>query len=262
MHSSQSHPAAQYVIFDEVHSIGTEDGAVWERLIQMVDAPFLALSATVGGPESFQSWLQRVSAGRRQVELVVESKRWVEPQMYLYAPSCPAEELGVDPSNLLNPTRLLPEQRNREAAELVPLHTLACCSIDDFVWLFDRGQLSLTSRETLELFHAMSKAAAVDPGLQQRVAALHPASYPPFRGTRELTRADSKAYAAALLQELRLWTDQGTASAEALSDVLRALRAPVLEGQARSEGMAGSDSRHFVKKHMTNLVLTLKVTDH
>lgn len=29
----------KYVIFDEVHSLGSEEGAVWERLILLIDCP-------------------------------------------------------------------------------------------------------------------------------------------------------------------------------------------------------------------------------
>lgn len=37
----------KYVVFDEVHCIGdSSEGAVWERLLTMLQAPFVALSAT------------------------------------------------------------------------------------------------------------------------------------------------------------------------------------------------------------------------
>ena len=49
----------KYVIFDEIHCIGSEDGAeVWEHLLLMIKSPFLALSATVENPDLLQSWLQ------------------------------------------------------------------------------------------------------------------------------------------------------------------------------------------------------------
>ncbi|EMC93796.1 hypothetical protein BAUCODRAFT_124551 [Baudoinia panamericana UAMH 10762] len=46
------------IIFDEVHSIGqAEDGVVWEQLLLMAPCPIIALSATVGNPEEFSTWL-------------------------------------------------------------------------------------------------------------------------------------------------------------------------------------------------------------
>jgi superfamily II RNA helicase len=47
----------QYVIFDEVHSIGGEGGGVWSRLLTLIKCPFLALSATIGNIDDFGKWL-------------------------------------------------------------------------------------------------------------------------------------------------------------------------------------------------------------
>lgn len=56
----------KWVIFDEVHNIVSPSGHEWERLLLAVDAPILALSATVGGVDSFQSWLAGVVARRAE----------------------------------------------------------------------------------------------------------------------------------------------------------------------------------------------------
>ncbi|KAL9084811.1 MAG: hypothetical protein Q9165_007879 [Trypethelium subeluteriae] len=46
------------IIFDEVHSIGqADDGVVWEQLLLLAPCPIIALSATIGNPESFSDWL-------------------------------------------------------------------------------------------------------------------------------------------------------------------------------------------------------------
>ncbi|PUU72513.1 hypothetical protein B9Z19DRAFT_660542 [Tuber borchii] len=51
-------PRVKQIIFDEVHSIGNaEDGLVWEQLLLLSPCPIIALSATVGNPEEFGSWL-------------------------------------------------------------------------------------------------------------------------------------------------------------------------------------------------------------
>jgi hypothetical protein len=46
-----------------VHCISENDGGdVWERLLLCLRCPILALSATVGNPQEFAAWLQRVKA--------------------------------------------------------------------------------------------------------------------------------------------------------------------------------------------------------
>ncbi|RYN78121.1 hypothetical protein AA0119_g13556, partial [Alternaria tenuissima] len=46
------------IIFDEVHCIGqAEDGVIWEQLLLQSPCPIIALSATVGNPEEFSTWL-------------------------------------------------------------------------------------------------------------------------------------------------------------------------------------------------------------
>ncbi|PAA63694.1 hypothetical protein BOX15_Mlig008009g1, partial [Macrostomum lignano] len=51
----------RYVIFDEVHCIGTGiGGVVWEYLLCLIRCPFLALSATISNKDYFHDWLQTI----------------------------------------------------------------------------------------------------------------------------------------------------------------------------------------------------------
>eukprot|EP00775_Hariotina_reticulata_P012834 gene12834-12962_t len=60
----------RWVIFDEVHCISELDGGdTWERLLLTVRCPWLALSATVGNPEAFVTWLQRVRDAQFEADL-------------------------------------------------------------------------------------------------------------------------------------------------------------------------------------------------
>ena len=53
----------RYVVMDEVHCIGeSEGGALWERVIQALPCPYLALSATVSNPLNFHGWLSKIAA--------------------------------------------------------------------------------------------------------------------------------------------------------------------------------------------------------
>jgi superfamily II RNA helicase len=53
----------RWVIFDEIHCISKENGAVWERLLIATHCPWVALSATIGNPDEFGGWLKQVEAG-------------------------------------------------------------------------------------------------------------------------------------------------------------------------------------------------------
>jgi superfamily II RNA helicase len=55
-----------WVIFDEIHCIESDEGAVWERILPLIPCPFIALSATIGHPEIFQAWLQSLASVKRR----------------------------------------------------------------------------------------------------------------------------------------------------------------------------------------------------
>jgi len=56
----------KWVIFDEIHCINMDDGAVWERLLPLVPCPFMALSATVGDVDRFQKWLESLAIAKQE----------------------------------------------------------------------------------------------------------------------------------------------------------------------------------------------------
>lgn len=66
-----------YLIFDEIHFVGSDRGVAWEESI--IFAPphvkFLGLSATIGNQEQFVGWLSEVR--QEPVALVVETNRAV-----------------------------------------------------------------------------------------------------------------------------------------------------------------------------------------
>ncbi len=79
------------IIFDEVHSIGQSDeGVIWEQLLLLAPCPIIALSATVGNPLEFKTWLQKAQERRGyELEMVVHSSRYSELRKYIYeAPRC------------------------------------------------------------------------------------------------------------------------------------------------------------------------------
>ena len=77
----------RYVVFDEVHCLEMKDiGLAWERCLQVIQCPFIALSATLGVPRVFQDWLQRSSkiSDAPQVHLIEHDVRYNDLRKHLF----------------------------------------------------------------------------------------------------------------------------------------------------------------------------------
>lgn len=76
------------IIFDEIHSIGNaQDGIVWEQLLLLAPCRIIALSATVGNPEQFSSWLASTqkSAGS-QLTMIKHQHRYSDLRKFVFHP--------------------------------------------------------------------------------------------------------------------------------------------------------------------------------
>lgn len=82
-------PRIKRIIFDEVHSIGNaDDGVVWEQLLLLAPCPMIALSATVGNPEDFSTWLantQQTTQGKKMT-MIRWPHRYSDLRKYVYGP--------------------------------------------------------------------------------------------------------------------------------------------------------------------------------
>ncbi|PWY75483.1 DEAD/DEAH box helicase [Aspergillus heteromorphus CBS 117.55] len=76
------------IIFDEIHCIGqAEDGVVWEQLLLLAPCPIIALSATVGNPKAFNSWLSMTQkANGCDLKMIEHKTRWSDLRKYNYNP--------------------------------------------------------------------------------------------------------------------------------------------------------------------------------
>ena len=75
------------IIFDEIHSIGNLDGVIWEQLLLMAPCPIIALSATVGNPEQFNSWLaSSQKAAGFQLTMIKHQHRYSDLRKFLFHP--------------------------------------------------------------------------------------------------------------------------------------------------------------------------------
>lgn len=75
----------EYVIIDEVHCIGEDNGAMLESLLLMMDCPFLALSATVGNVLELRDWMSEIEKKRgRSLAFVEYYDRYNDIHPYVY----------------------------------------------------------------------------------------------------------------------------------------------------------------------------------
>lgn len=81
-------PRVKYIIFDEIHSIGqAEDGVVWEQLLLLAPCPIIALSATVGNPQAFNSWLTSTQkSSGYDMTMIQHQHRYSDLRKFVYKP--------------------------------------------------------------------------------------------------------------------------------------------------------------------------------
>lgn len=81
-------PKVKYIILDEIHSIGqAEDGVVWEQLLLLAPCPIIALSATVGNPEVFNSWLTATQQSSGfEMSMITHQHRYSDLRKFIFSP--------------------------------------------------------------------------------------------------------------------------------------------------------------------------------
>lgn len=150
----------RYVVFDEVHCIGEQEGGVqWEHCMQMIPCPFLALSATVADPSFFHNWLSRINAKKKvsKVEIVEHKERWNDLYKHVW-------------------------HRN----ELRPLHPF-CCLVENT--LRRQGlssDLSMVPREMVQLHQEVQKIISKNDDWEK----LNPTTF--FAGKAFVTKKDAR----------------------------------------------------------------------
>ena len=143
-------PRVNYIIFDEIHSIGqAEDGVVWEQLLLLAPCPIIALSATVGNPEMFNSWLSSTQqSSGHEVTMIKHQHRYSDLRKFAFVPPKKFAFVG------------LPDRSS--------FATLGLDGLDGFKFIHpvaslvnkSRGMpddLSLEARDCLSLYRAMKR---------------------------------------------------------------------------------------------------------
>lgn len=185
-------PRVKYIILDEIHSIGqAEDGVVWEQLLLLAPCPIIALSATVGNPEDFNSWLtatQRSSGF--EMSMITHQHRYSDLRKFMFSP----------------PKRFA----FRGLADRPSFATLGLDGLQGLAYIHpvaslinkSRGipdDLSLEARDCLSLFQSMSRH-------QTKEFPIDPALNPSHKGSPKIIRkADVIEWEASLKNLLKVW---------------------------------------------------------
>ena len=226
----------KYVIFDEIHCIGSEDGAeVWEHLLLMIKSPFLALSATVENPDLLQAWLQKTqdflqekgemlgvkrTMESYQVNLIKVEGRHSDLEKYHFSRESHSPLKKLHPISSLNPKVVIKHG--------IPEH-ISLSAIECFL-LYD---------ETVKLFPE-----------EKIFAQLSPDQY--FEGETFLTRDVIRNYSSILKDKLRKWV-----KCNQDNDRFEALKKALTPNFERIVGSSFSD----IKRSFVNLLLNLQERD-
>ncbi len=219
----------RYIILDEVHCISSSDGGkLWEHILLLSNAPFLALSATVGEPEAFVAWLQRLknfqggdSAGKDEsykVRLVQHSERWVDLRRHVYLGK--KARGSEDASALVKAGRLHVRAKvDHTSAEidlaevLETLHPLASFTSTQLEMGSACVNVRFEPRDSLALFNALwsvCRQAKEGSPIKQRsdaLTALDPVKY--FGEIIFVSKPQSVLYEKAIKNEFESWIASG-----------------------------------------------------
>ncbi len=178
----------KWILFDEVHTINDPlEGPVWERILQLTTCPFLALSATVGQPEAFRSWLS--GTRKERVELIVHSERYNDLRLFLTSK---------------------PSGDSKAACDMLPLHP---CTFVTTSMLAKEGAFpslaEFESKDAFALWEAMVEVDASVKDLAPEVFFTEPV----------ISRQASKQWGAAIRSRLIGWSREKPAACDRVLSV-------------------------------------------
>ncbi|KAG1725071.1 uncharacterized protein EDB91DRAFT_1169407 [Suillus paluster] len=177
-------PRLRYVILDEIHTIGQQEGgAVWEQILLLAPCPIIGLSATVGAPERFNEWLESVQkAGGFPHKFVHYPHRYSHLRKFYY-------NIHEKPRDAF---RSLSTYKSTERMRFLHPLSMLSCSARSLP-----SDLALEAVDTLTLYRALSAHTALDPCT---LAALDPVAF--FPSGKLLQQKDVIRYEEALKQHL------------------------------------------------------------
>ncbi|KDQ52162.1 hypothetical protein JAAARDRAFT_73245 [Jaapia argillacea MUCL 33604] len=207
-------PRIKRIILDEIHTIGQQEGgAVWEQIILLAPCPIIGLSATIGHPEVFNSWLGSVQEAHGfKHRFIQHPHRYSHLRKYNYALQIP-----------LLTTEFKGLELHRRTGRMRFLHPINMLSFGARVLPPD---LSLESADTLSLFDALT-AHRETISLMANIDDLDPSKFLP-KG-RLLRQKDILEYEGALKDVLShlLISENAQDSTSTLHQVIHRLNDPI-----------------------------------
>lgn len=201
----------QRIIFDEVHCIGqADDGIVWEQLLLLAPCPIIALSATVGNPMEFKSWLEGSEKAKgHKFEMVVHSTRYSDLRKFVWKPHKPFVFDGLQSVYRLPVPGL--DNGSATAARFSHIHPVASLLNHSRGTIQD---LNIEPRECETLWASMAKHQTKEYPL--------PSSLNPDKALPKIVRkADLAAYDKTLKDILEVWMADRTSPFKAVQKELR-----------------------------------------
>ncbi|CAG8494204.1 5636_t:CDS:2, partial [Ambispora leptoticha] len=183
-------PKIRRIIFDEIHSIGeSESGVVWEHLLLISQCPILALSATVGNPSEFHSWVEKAQKLRgHKMHLIMSDKRYSELVKFAYIPSLPF------------PTFETVYPKTTDC--FIPVHP---CSALSWVILKEKGfptDMKILPDECVQLYDKMCQVSGSND--KKMLKRLNPDNW--FRDKIPITKVDASEYEKTIKEAFRNWS--------------------------------------------------------
>ncbi|KAK2542792.1 Ddx60 [Columba livia] len=201
----------QYVIFDEVHCLGSEIGAeVWEHLLVTIRCPFLALSATVSNPEHLTEWLKSVKRYWQHADSIIEGSSVNSEENFTRKFKGKSKVQGHKKSYRVR--LVLYEERYNDLEKYVcslkgsdfmieHYHPCAALTVDHIENYGIPSDLSLSPRESIQLYDTMVKVWQEWPRAQE----LDPEEFVSFKNKVVIKKPDVRKYEQELKKELSEW---------------------------------------------------------
>ncbi|NWR26890.1 DDX60 helicase, partial [Tachuris rubrigastra] len=201
----------QYVIFDEVHCLGSEIGAeIWEHLLITIRCPFLALSATVSNPEHLTAWLQSVKRYWQLAENTIEGSPTNSEKNFTRKSKVKSKVQVQKKSYRVR--LVLYEERYNDLEKYVcslkgsdftveHCHPCAALTVSHIENYGIPSDLSLSPRESIQLYDTMAKVWQEWPRAQE----LDPEEFVSFKNKVVIKKADARKYEQELKKELSEW---------------------------------------------------------
>ncbi|XP_015768450.1 PREDICTED: probable ATP-dependent RNA helicase DDX60 [Acropora digitifera] len=257
----------KYVIFDEVHCLGEEDGAeVWEHLLLLIRCPFLALSATIGNPNDLMTWLQAAQDFRRQqdkqdkgklrnsyrIRLVTCEERYSDLEKSVYLPSPINGGFSKETFTYEKKYEL------KNSGEFVRLHPCAQLGPKQLLENGFPGDMALTPGEALQLYDVMVEKWPDKESMQE----LSPEQY--FLENKLIQKSHARQYELKVKEEFKSWADEK--QSKKVQSVIQSLNSGCQEKQASTEDewsalRLPSSGKLFIWLNFPKLVDQLRAQD-